>query len=345
MATALPIKKKRGKRKWDSDEEEDWEGVEERDNPINYDDVDVDFGAPKILVNQQNKGKRKRKDIRMWLNVYMNFLCFHSAKIKSITKHKAHLVCLLANGRLLNSVCNMDILKGMMLSLVSPNLVTFTGQAVSEQYIKNLSAWIHANYFHMIDFKNHEIKSTLGKACTLLDAIMSPKGSNSGDKQHSLNTVDFVLLHVILFRAFGIQTRLVMSWDPITFKPPSRAAREKESNEKYENWLNQVRESRLKAAISEHKKSMESPVKDPVFESPKPSAESTSEGKSYSDNCKKSDENNQAQAYEKETDLQTECLPQVDGANDEISVSSGILCKTTTISQKLAKLMKFVDSG
>ena len=196
-------------------EDEDWEEVDEKQPILDEKPVELDFALPAAVVKQHSKKEKKRQKIKCWLEMYMKRIFNNNIKEIQYLKHKTHLLCLLANGMLLNEICNNETLLCLALSIVPSE--TVMKNKVSEQYIKNILLWIRDNFGKSFDLKSSGMMMLSSKIQRLIEVLQ-----RTDLKKNSLNRIDWIMLHVLFFRSLGVMTRFVFSLDPVPHKPPTK---------------------------------------------------------------------------------------------------------------------------
>ncbi|KAH6784518.1 hypothetical protein C2S52_009477 [Perilla frutescens var. hirtella] len=119
--------------------------------------------------------------------------------------HKAHLLCLLGRGRLIDSACNDPLIQASLLSLVPKHLLKVVDSPkLTASCLSPLVSWFHNN-FHVRSPSLDE------KSCDL--ALASTLESQQGTPEM------VAALSVALFRALNLTTRFVSILDAVSLKP------------------------------------------------------------------------------------------------------------------------------
>ncbi|CAH1782539.1 unnamed protein product [Owenia fusiformis] len=190
----------------DSDEDSDsdtWEDVKDiaslHGSPVKSQPevkgVEITLQGPDIM----NKRKKKKFDLQLYLKRKWNR--FH--KELQIDIHKAHLLCLIANGLYRNRMCNEPSLHAIALSVIPNNVPWQRGSTCNlSQCIKWFMTTFTVKQGHTINSKD------------LLDYLIA-KGFES---KVVSSKIDLVHLFVIFLRSLGFEVRLVLSLQPLPWK-------------------------------------------------------------------------------------------------------------------------------
>ncbi|XP_008803880.2 DNA repair protein RAD4 [Phoenix dactylifera] len=126
-------------------------------------------------------------------------------KVLAELVHKVHLLCLLARGRLVDSVCNDPLIQASLVSLLPSNLLKIVEvPKLTASTLNSLVNWFHNN-FHV---RNHNIERGSFKS-NLSFALETREGTAE----------EVVALSVALFRALNLTTRFVAVLDVASLKP------------------------------------------------------------------------------------------------------------------------------
>ncbi|CAO2827709.1 unnamed protein product [Amaranthus hypochondriacus] len=119
--------------------------------------------------------------------------------------HKAHLLCLIARGRLIDAACDDPLIQAALLSLLPPHLLKISETSqLTANALTPIVSWFHQN-FH--------VKS--------LDSAEKPFHSalTSALEAHGGSPEEVAALSVVLFRALNLTTRFVSVLDVASLKP------------------------------------------------------------------------------------------------------------------------------
>ncbi|KAL2241109.1 UNVERIFIED_CONTAM: DNA repair protein RAD4 [Sesamum indicum] len=119
--------------------------------------------------------------------------------------HKAHLLCLLGRGRLIDCACNDPLIQASLLSLVPTHLLKIAESSkLTASRLVPLVSWFHNN-FHV------RSQSVAEKSCH--SALASTLETREGTPEA------VAALSVALFRALNLTTRFVSILDVVSLKP------------------------------------------------------------------------------------------------------------------------------
>ncbi|GER34855.1 DNA repair protein Rad4 family [Striga asiatica] len=119
--------------------------------------------------------------------------------------HKAHLLCLLGRGRLIDSACDDPLIQASLLSLVPADLLKITELPnLTAKHLSPLVSWFHNNF--------HISCSSVAEESYHL-ALASAVETREGPPEM------VAALSVALFRALNLTTRFVSILDVISLKP------------------------------------------------------------------------------------------------------------------------------
>ncbi|KAK4417075.1 DNA repair protein [Sesamum alatum] len=119
--------------------------------------------------------------------------------------HKAHLLCLLGRGRLIDSACNDPLIQASLLSLVPTHLLKIAESSkLTASHLVPLVSWFHNN-FHV------RSQSVAEKLCH--SALVSTLETREGTPEA------VAALSVALFRALNLTTRFLSILDVVSLKP------------------------------------------------------------------------------------------------------------------------------
>lgn len=125
--------------------------------------------------------------------------------------HKAHLLCLIARGRIVDNACNDPLLQASLLSMVPPQISFHDTQCTSVLELGPLVKWFQSTF---------QICPEKGISSHLTDAqedfttgLLSALGSQAGSGE------EVAALSVALFRGLGLTARYVAVLDVASIKP------------------------------------------------------------------------------------------------------------------------------
>ncbi|ORX95525.1 Rad4-domain-containing protein [Basidiobolus meristosporus CBS 931.73] len=221
----------------ESEEEEDWEEVavpgngSEKSSTVAESQVSADepyeetkfktltitLDTPKVKPRAKSSGLSKME------------------RLIRLETHKAHLLCLLANGIYRNNICNNSELRALTLSTLPKKIYASlsletrkdTATVKNSRFliaIEKLASWWYA-YFEVI-----------GSECQTTDqeeVVESEEVADSMNLQHLTNSLNYprgsaevsTQLFVALCRAVGLTARLVISLQPAPLKAPTSSSK------------------------------------------------------------------------------------------------------------------------
>lgn len=130
-----------------------------------------------------------------------------SAEDKELAElvHRAHLLCLLARGRLIDTACDDPLIQASLLSLLPAHLLKISGVSkLTASALSPIVSWIHNNF---------RIRNTVGGKKSFSSALAFALETHEGTPE------EIAALSVALFRALGLTTRFVSILDVAPLKP------------------------------------------------------------------------------------------------------------------------------
>lgn len=194
-------------------EEDDWEEVEELEEPLGP----VEPSAPALSVPQsveieiETPEVRKRKKQQAELETYLRRMMNRYKKETLIDTHKVHLLCLVASAQFRNSVCSDPDLLAITLSLLPTHFGNVAKERMDQNFLSGLHKWFKATFTvnHSLSFEERP------NARSLLERrLASLSAKNHQEMTH---------LFLLVLRSLQLFCRLVLSLQPLPFKPPSAA--------------------------------------------------------------------------------------------------------------------------
>ncbi|XP_010156159.1 PREDICTED: DNA repair protein complementing XP-C cells [Eurypyga helias] len=212
-----PIKKEVDEDNTDDDEsEEEWEDVEELQEPatdkmgeaavlpavvLPSNSVEIEIETPEQVKKRQRREKRKAE-----FEIYLRRMIKRFSKEVHEDKHKVHLLCLLANGFYRNRICSQPDLHAIGLSIIPTHFTKVPASQVDLLYLSNLVKWFVGTFTvngELSTEKGEPLQSTLERRF----AIYSVRDEE-----------ELVHIFLILLRALQLLCRLVLSFQPIPLK-------------------------------------------------------------------------------------------------------------------------------
>ncbi|MCO5601952.1 hypothetical protein L7F22_056078 [Adiantum nelumboides] len=171
----------------DQEEEKAWDGE------IN---IEMDMSVP------DSSGKKARK----------RFLRRANAKDKEFAElvHKAHLLCMISRGRLVDVACDDPVLQASLLSIVPDHIHFQDRQQVTISELGRFVKWFQST-FQVLSDKSSTSSAREDLVPLLLDALQKQAGTSE----------EVAALSVSLLRALGVTARYVTVLDVISLKPDS----------------------------------------------------------------------------------------------------------------------------
>ncbi|KAI3798656.1 hypothetical protein L1987_33934 [Smallanthus sonchifolius] len=172
----------------------DWE---DGSNPnLNSENNHVDYINKEITIEfDSSPDTAKRKPIRR-----------ASAEEKVVAElvHRAHLLCLVGRGRLIDSACDDPFIQAALLSLLPANLVNLSEATnLTVDALTPLVNWFHSNFHVRISSSERSFQLALARAL----------------ETHEGTPEEVAALSVALFRALNFSTRFVSILDAASLKP------------------------------------------------------------------------------------------------------------------------------
>uniref|UniRef100_A0A8C6SDB3 Xeroderma pigmentosum, complementation group C n=1 Tax=Neogobius melanostomus TaxID=47308 RepID=A0A8C6SDB3_9GOBI len=194
-------------------EEDDWEEVEELEEPLGP----VEPSAPTLPVPQSMEIEietpeiRKRKKQQAEMETYLRRMMNRYKKDALIDTHKVHLLCLVASAQFHNSVCCEPDLLAITLSLLPAHFGNVAKERIDQNYLSGLHKWFKATV-------------TLNPSLPCADhpnarSLLERRLASLSAKNHQ----EMTYLFLLVLRSLQLFCRLVLSLQPLPFKPPSAA--------------------------------------------------------------------------------------------------------------------------
>ncbi|CAL8252324.1 unnamed protein product [Arctogadus glacialis] len=215
--------KKEDSEEEDESEEDDWEDVEELSGPLGpappaepslpTQAVEIEIETPELIRMRQKKEKRKA-EFEQYLKRMVNRL----NKDLLEDTHKVHLMCLIANGMFRNRLCSEPDLLAITLSLLPPHFMMVAKERIDHNYLSGLLKWFGATF-------------TLNPSLPHVD-LTDPRGllerrlASLSARDHQ----EMTHLLLLVLRSLNLFCRLVLSLQPISFKPPRVKGKGSESS-------------------------------------------------------------------------------------------------------------------
>ncbi|CAK9262632.1 unnamed protein product [Sphagnum jensenii] len=138
-------------------------------------------------------------------------------KIFSAQVHKAHLLCLLARGRLISSSCDDQLLQGSLISVLPSQLLApIDTEKVLLTQLEHLVSWFRSNFRLLTPGEGSSRVEGISVDC--LEKRLSQVLQDQAGSAEELSA-----LSVALFRGLGFTTRYVMVLDVSSLKPDAES--------------------------------------------------------------------------------------------------------------------------
>ncbi|XP_049341877.1 DNA repair protein complementing XP-C cells [Astyanax mexicanus] len=208
----------------ESDEDEDWEEVEELAGPLGPVDPEQEPAVPSQPVEieietAEAMKKRQRKEKRQAeFDAYLRRMMKRFSKELLEETHKVHLLCLLASGLFRNRLlCEADLL-AVALSLLPPHFTNVLTERISTGFLEGLLKWFKTTFT-----LNPELPEEQG--VELRELLQRRLGSLSA-RDHQ----EMTYLFLLVLRSLRLFCRLVLSLQPVPFKPASKKQEKRQSS-------------------------------------------------------------------------------------------------------------------
>ncbi|XP_049766062.1 DNA repair protein complementing XP-C cells homolog isoform X2 [Schistocerca cancellata] len=153
------------------------------------------------VPNMHQKKKKKGVDVAAYVRRQINRVRRHI----QILMHKAHLLCWVAHGNYVNNILNSEMLMALSLSLV-PSKYCYTDRDIDLANLKRIVQWFS---------KTVAVQENVDDKEDLFISLQA-----QFQKKATKSRKDMVLMFVCVLRSLGINTRLVISLQPLPLKPP-----------------------------------------------------------------------------------------------------------------------------
>ncbi|XP_055022336.1 DNA repair protein complementing XP-C cells [Boleophthalmus pectinirostris] len=225
----------------DDESEDDWEEVEELEEPLGP----VDPSAPthsipeSVEIEIETPEARKRKKQQAEWEAYLRRMVNRYKKDLLIDTHKVHLLCLVANAQHRNSLCSDPDLLAITLSLLPAHFGNVSKERIDQNYLSGLHKWFKATFT-----LNPSLSS---EDCPSPRSLLERRLASLSAKNHQ----EMTHLFLLVLRSLQLFCRLVLSLQPVPFKPPSTAkAKGSKSQSKTNSQQNSVESSPTEPQVS-----------------------------------------------------------------------------------------------
>ncbi|XP_028266530.1 DNA repair protein complementing XP-C cells [Parambassis ranga] len=195
----------------DSEEDEDdWEEVEELSEPLGPGDppepllpsqpVEIEIETPEV---------RKKQKAQAEFETYLRRMMNRYKKDLLMDTHKVHLMCLIASGMFHNSLCSEQDLLAVTLSLLPAHFSTISKERVDQNYLCGLLKWFRTTFTLNPSLPCEERPDPR--------ALLERRLASLSARNHK----ELTHLFLLILRSLQLFCRLVLSLQPVPFKPPS----------------------------------------------------------------------------------------------------------------------------
>ncbi|XP_004395731.1 PREDICTED: DNA repair protein complementing XP-C cells isoform 2 [Odobenus rosmarus divergens] len=158
---------------------------------------------------EEAKARERSERIKVEFETYLRRMMKRFGKEVREDTHKVHLLCLLANGFYRSNICSQPDLLAIGLSIIPVHFTRVPPQAVDACYLSNLVKWFVGTFTVNADLSTNEqdgLQTTLERRF----AIYSARDDE-----------ELVHIFLLILRALQLQTRLVLSLQPLPLKLPA----------------------------------------------------------------------------------------------------------------------------
>ncbi|XP_047484452.1 DNA repair protein complementing XP-C cells homolog [Penaeus chinensis] len=206
--------------KVDSDSDmSDWEEVGERDEVAEMEEllsgsqpsaasggnVQIELDAPNVLWGIK---KRKRRTEEEMIEDYLRKSVNRSIKEVYENLHKTHLLCLFAHGRYVNQTLNSETLLGAALSIITDKNA-YPPKRLDTNYLEKFVRW----FSKKIVYKPSKLEEDYWD--TPLEMMLAKRF----ERKIAISNRELVYMFVVVCRCLGMNIRLVLSLQPMSWKP------------------------------------------------------------------------------------------------------------------------------
>ncbi|XP_050814324.1 DNA repair protein complementing XP-C cells isoform X2 [Gopherus flavomarginatus] len=213
------IKKEMNEDDDDDGSEDEWEDVEELEDPVldksgeaaalpalvlPSKPVEIEIETPEQAKKRERREKRKAE-----FETYLRRMMKRFSKEVHEDTHKVHLLCLLANGFHRNRVCSQPDLQAIGLSVIPTRFTKVPAGRIDVLYLSNLVKWFVATFTINTELSvddRESLQSTLERRFAIYAAR---------------DDEELVHVFLLILRALQLLCRLVLSLQPIPLKEPA----------------------------------------------------------------------------------------------------------------------------
>merc|ERR1711915_358254 len=154
------------------------------------------------LPQHMKRKKRKGFDVEAYLKRQLG----RARREIALLMHKSHIVCLLGHMLSMNTILSMHELRGLALSIV-PATHCHTESSLTLVRLGYLITWLKET----IPVNKHDI--------SMANVGMPDRLTRCLESLLAMNDLEFVMVFVLICRALGYNTRLVVNFNTVPMKP------------------------------------------------------------------------------------------------------------------------------
>merc|ERR1711915_47239 len=154
------------------------------------------------LPQHMKRKKRKGFDVEAYLKRQLG----RARREIALLMHKSHIVCLLGHMLSMNKILSMHELRGLALSIV-PATHCHTESSLTLVRLGYLITWLKET----IPVNKHDI--------SMANVSMHDRLTRCLESLLAMNDLEFVMIFVLICRALGFNTRLVVNFNTVPMKP------------------------------------------------------------------------------------------------------------------------------
>ncbi|KAM6924337.1 DNA repair protein complementing XP-C cells [Xenentodon cancila] len=210
VSTKEPEKEENEEEDDDSEDEDDWEEVEELTDPLGpVEPAEPVLPSQPVEIEIETAEVRKQKKRKAEFEIYLRRMMKRYNKDLLMDTHKVHLMCLIANGMFRNSVCNEPDLVAVTLSLLPRHFCMVPKERMDRNYLSGLLKWFRATFTLNPLLPSEERPD--------LRVLLERRLASLSARDHQ----EMTHLFLLVLRSLQLFCRLVLSLQPIPFKPSS----------------------------------------------------------------------------------------------------------------------------
>nr|XP_020479238.1 DNA repair protein complementing XP-C cells isoform X2 [Monopterus albus] len=207
---SVNIKKEEEEDEDSEEDEDDWEEVEELAEPLGLvEPPEPVLPSQSVEIEIETPEVRKKKKKQAEFETYMRRMMNRYKKDLLVDTHKVHLLCLIASGMFRNRLCGDPDLLGITLSLLPAHFSMVAKERIDQNYLSGLLKWFRATF--TLD------PSLPCEECADPRALLERRLTSLSARNHQ----EMTHLFLLALRSLQLFCRLVLSLQPIPFKPPS----------------------------------------------------------------------------------------------------------------------------